>query len=43
MGGATKVGDAPTVCVTLSKFQILEKETPNQEYINFLNSAYFDG
>lgn len=43
MGGATKVGDAPTVSVTLSKFQISEKETTNQEYIDFLNSAYLDG
>ena len=43
MGGAIKVGDAPTVSVTLSKFQISEKETTNQEYIDFLNSTYLDG
>jgi formylglycine-generating enzyme required for sulfatase activity len=43
MGGSTKKGDAPTVSVTLSKFQISEKEITNQQYIDFLNKAYLDG
>jgi formylglycine-generating enzyme required for sulfatase activity len=43
MGGTTTAGDAPTVNVTLSAFQISEKEITNQEYIDFLNNAYLDG
>ena len=43
MGGTTKAGDAPTVSVTLSAFQLSEKEITNQQYIDFLNNAYVDG
>jgi len=43
MGGTTMAGDAPTVSVTLTAFQVSEKEITNQEYIDFLNSAYLDG
>ncbi|KYG75395.1 formylglycine-generating enzyme family protein [Roseivirga echinicomitans] len=42
MGGST-TGDAPSVSITLSKFQISEKEITNQQYIDFLNNAYLDG
>lgn len=40
MGGMTVQNDAPTVTVTLSAFQISEKEITNQEYLEFLNKAY---
>ena len=40
MGGTTIHNDAPIVSVTLSAFQISKKEITNNEYINFLNSAY---
>jgi formylglycine-generating enzyme required for sulfatase activity len=43
MGGNTMVGDAPIVNVTLTAFQISEKEITNQQYIDFLNNAYLDG
>jgi formylglycine-generating enzyme required for sulfatase activity len=43
MGGTTIAGDAPTVNITLSVFQMSEKEITNQQYIDFLNSAYLDG
>jgi formylglycine-generating enzyme required for sulfatase activity len=43
MGGTTVQGDAPEVTVTLSSFQISEKEITNQEYIGFLNAAYSEG
>jgi len=43
MGGTTNMGDAPTVSVSISAFQISEKEITNQQYIDFLNSAYQDG
>ena len=43
MGGTTMAGDAPSVNVTLSGFQISEKEITNQQYIDFLNNAYLDG
>ena len=43
MGGNTTVGDAPIVNVTISAFQMSEKEITNQEYIDFLNDAYLDG
>ena len=40
MGGTTIHNDAPIVSVTLSAFQISQKEITNNEYIDFLNSAY---
>lgn len=43
MGGTTAQNDAPIVTVTLSAFQISEKEITNQEYVEFLNAAYKDG
>jgi len=43
MGGTTIQGDAPTVSITLTAFQISEKEITNQQYIEFLNNAYIDG
>jgi sulfatase modifying factor 1 len=43
MGGATAQNDAPEVLITLSAFYISEKEITNQEYVDFLNSAYTDG
>ena len=43
MGGSTTAGDAPTVNITLSAFKMSEKEITNQQYIDFLNSAYIDG
>lgn len=43
MGGSTMAGDAPTVNISLSAFEISEKEITNQQYIEFLNSAYTDG
>ena len=43
MGGTTVQNDAPEVTVTLSAFQISEKEITNQQYIEFLNAAYADG
>lgn len=43
MGGTTAVGDAPTVSVTLTAFQLSEKEITNQQYVDFLNNAYLDG
>ena len=43
MGGTTVQNDAPEVTVTLSAFQISEKEITNQQYIEFLNDAYADG
>ena len=43
MGGTTIQNDAPVISVTLSAFAISEKEITNQEYIDFLNSAYMDG
>jgi sulfatase modifying factor 1 len=43
MGGTTKAEDAPTATVTLTAFQISEKEITNQQYIDFLNNAYLDG
>jgi len=42
MGGTTVQNDAPEVTVTLSEFQISEKEITNQQYIEFLNAAYAD-
>ncbi|MFL3001391.1 MAG: SUMF1/EgtB/PvdO family nonheme iron enzyme, partial [Cytophagales bacterium] len=38
MGGVTVQGDAPEVNVTLTGFQISEKEITNEQYIKFLNS-----
>jgi formylglycine-generating enzyme required for sulfatase activity len=43
MGGTTNAGDAPLVSVTLEAFKMSEKEITNQQYIDFLNSAYLDG
>lgn len=43
MGGTTNENDAPEVLVTMSGFQMSEKEITNQEYIEFLNAAYADG
>ncbi len=43
MGGTTVQNDAPEVTVSLSAFQISEKEITNQQYIEFLNAAYADG
>ena len=43
MGGATMANDAPEVNVTMSAYQISEKEITNQEYLSFLNDAYSDG
>lgn len=43
MGGTTVQNDAPKVTVTLSAYQISEKEITNQEYIEFLNYAYAFG
>jgi sulfatase modifying factor 1 len=43
MGGTTVQNDAPEITVTLSEFQISEKEITNQQYIEFLNAAYADG
>jgi formylglycine-generating enzyme required for sulfatase activity len=43
MGGTTTAGDAPEVNVTLSAFQMSEKEVTNLQYIDFLNNAYIDG
>lgn len=43
MGGSSVQNDAPEVSVTLSAFQISEKEITNQEYMEFLNAAYTDG
>lgn len=43
MGGTTMANDAPEVSVSLSAFQICEKEITNQQYITFLNAAYADG
>lgn len=43
MGGATIQNDAPLVNVSLSTFNMSEKEITNQEYIDFLNAAYKDG
>lgn len=43
MGGTTVQNDAPKVTVTLSAFQISEKEITNQEYIEYLNAAYKAG
>ena len=43
MGGATQPNDAPEVDVSLSAFQISEKEITNQQYLDFLNNAYLDG
>jgi len=40
MGGTTIHNDAPIVSITLSAFQISQKEITNNEYIDFLNSAY---
>ncbi|MDW3191400.1 MAG: SUMF1/EgtB/PvdO family nonheme iron enzyme [Cytophagales bacterium] len=43
MGGRTNANDAPEVTISLSAFQISEKEITNEEYISFLNAAYVDG
>ena len=43
MGGTTVQNDALEVTVTLSSFEISEKEITNQQYIEFLNAAYADG
>ena len=43
MGGTTVQNDAPEVTVTISAFQISEKEITNQEYLEFLNAAYSAG
>ncbi len=43
MGGMTIADDAPEVSVTLSSFQMSEKEITNEEYRQFLNAAYSDG
>lgn len=43
MGGTSMQNDAPEVSVSLSAFQISEKEITNLQYIEFLNSAYEDG
>ncbi len=43
MGGTTTAGDSPEVNVSLTAFQISEKEITNQQYIDFLNNAYLDG
>ncbi|BDS11239.1 formylglycine-generating enzyme family protein [Aureispira anguillae] len=42
MGGTTIQNDAPAVTISLSAFQMSEKEITNQEYIDFLNAAYQD-
>jgi sulfatase modifying factor 1 len=42
MGGTTTAADAPIVSISLTEFQISEKEITNQEYIEFLNAAYQD-
>jgi formylglycine-generating enzyme required for sulfatase activity len=43
MGGTTVQNDAPEVSITLTAFNISEKEITNQDYINFLNGAYTHG
>ncbi|MCF8254220.1 MAG: SUMF1/EgtB/PvdO family nonheme iron enzyme [Bacteroidia bacterium] len=43
MGGVTTQNDSPEVSITLSNFKMSEKEITNQEYVNFLNSAFADG
>ena len=43
MGGVTIQGDAPKVTVSLTEFQISEKEITNEQYVEFLNNAYLDG
>ena len=43
MGGVTIQGDAPIVTVSLTEFQISEKEITNEQYVEFLNNAYLDG
>jgi len=43
MGGTTIQEDAPEVNVTLTGFQISEKEITNEQYIDFLNNANLDG
>jgi sulfatase modifying factor 1 len=43
MGGTTVQNDAPEITVTLTEFQISEKEITNQEYLDFLNAAYSAG
>ena len=43
MGGATIQNDAPEVSITMNAYKISEKEITNQNYIEFLNSAYIDG
>lgn len=43
MGGTTTANDAPVVSVSLSAFQMSEKEITNSQYIEFLNVAYADG
>jgi len=43
MGGTTTQNDAPVVSITMSSFEISEKEITNQEYLEFLNASYADG
>ena len=43
MGGNTVSQDAPEVSITLSAFQISEKEISNKEYVEFLNAAFTAG
>ena len=40
MGGTTVQNDAPVISITMSAFEISEKEITNQEYADFLNAAY---
>jgi len=43
MGGSSIINDAPTVSVSMSSFKISVYEITNEQYVNFLNSAYADG
>jgi len=43
MGGTTVANDAPEVNITVTPFKISEKEITNEEYIEFLNTAFADG
>jgi formylglycine-generating enzyme len=43
MGGTTVQNDAPTIEVSLSEFKMSITEITNQQYIDFLNTAYEDG
>jgi|GEM_PF-479475 len=43
MGGGNIDSDSPEVSVTLSPFEISEKEITNEQYIEFLNASFSDG